>query len=83
METAVERDHRNTKFGEGLALTPTLSRRARGFAPFSLRANLCTHFALNLLVNDTRRIGMDGVHELERAETYDVGDFGDVRLKKT
>ena len=27
----------NTMFGEGLALTPTLSHRERGFAPFSLR----------------------------------------------
>lgn len=46
-------------------------------------ANLCTHFALNLLVNDNRRIDMESVQALERNETYDVGDFGDVRLKKT
>jgi len=28
---------RKTMFGEGSALTPTLSRRERGFAPFALR----------------------------------------------
>jgi hypothetical protein len=37
LETAVKRDSRNTQYGEFLALTPALSRRARGFAPFALR----------------------------------------------
>ena len=33
----IEHERHNTKFGEGLPLTPTLSRRERGFAPFALR----------------------------------------------
>ena len=36
LETAIERDRRNTKFGQGLALTPILSRRERGIAPFAM-----------------------------------------------
>jgi hypothetical protein len=37
LETAVARDRRISRFGQCLALTPALSRRERGFAPFALR----------------------------------------------